>query len=239
MAYSPVPLVTTGDLWTASNNNTYVRDNFNQTAAHACADIGDIPYALTANTVTSLGVSAGGVMCSDDTKPAWLAKSATGYYRIRVKLNEDGIEYRPGWIGEYVTYTGSGQSINVSTNTPISFQYKSVNKYDMWSSGDPTKIFIPSTFPASRWYHICGYFHLPGDIGNKNFLYQLRFRLNGTTLFGGQTIYLLNQTPVYHLSASIMKKLEPNDYVQLIAYHEDTGLTPKTLQSRFSVFMET
>lgn len=237
MGYSPVPLVTTGDLWTASNNNTYVRDNFNQTAANVCTSAGDVPYALTANTVTRLGASNGGVMQTDDAKPTWLEMSATKYHRVRAKLNEDGIEYRKSSIGEYVTSTG--QSIPVSTVTAISFQYKAIDIYDMWSAGNPTKIFIPSTFPASRWYHICGYFHLPGDIGNKNFLYQLRFRLNGTTLFGGQTIYLLNQTPVYHLSASIMKKLEPNDYVQLIAYHEDTGLTPKTLQSRFSVFMET
>lgn len=33
MAYSAVPTVSTGDLWTASNHNTYIRDNFTALAA--------------------------------------------------------------------------------------------------------------------------------------------------------------------------------------------------------------
>lgn len=52
MTYSPVPSVATGDLWTAANQNQYIRDNF--AALWPYQAVGDIAIATASNTIGNL-----------------------------------------------------------------------------------------------------------------------------------------------------------------------------------------
>lgn len=60
MAYNAVPTVTTGDLWTASNHNTYIRDNFAAGVPDIFTTKGDLAIASGANAAGRLGVGSNG-----------------------------------------------------------------------------------------------------------------------------------------------------------------------------------
>ena len=52
MSYTPVPTVVTGDLWTAANHNTYVKDNLAALWPYSAA--GDLAVASSASTLARL-----------------------------------------------------------------------------------------------------------------------------------------------------------------------------------------
>lgn len=73
MAYNPVPTVATGDLWTASNHNTYIRDNFAAGVPEILTAKGSIPvatgYRAAAELITG---NAGQVLTPDTAYPTGL-----------------------------------------------------------------------------------------------------------------------------------------------------------------------
>jgi hypothetical protein len=70
MAYSVVPTVATGDLWTAANHNTYIRDNLSALWPYTTA--GDLSYASSATVLARLGIgSAYGILSSSGSAPVW------------------------------------------------------------------------------------------------------------------------------------------------------------------------
>lgn len=235
MSYTPVPLVTTGDLWTASNNNTYVRDNFNQTDPHVMTTTGDMVYASSSANLARLAFAANSLMVNNGI-PLWFG-IGLGYSHFRTNMEANGFNFGFGYLGEYVTRPSSSQSVAPSTNTAISFQYKNIDAFSMWDAGNPTRVYIPADFPASRWYRISGYFHWEGPSEQKDGILQMRFYKNSTTYFGGSTIAGGSLTPVFHQNAMGMVKLEPGDYLQLVAYHTDSS-TLELYQARFSVMVE-
>jgi hypothetical protein len=58
MAYTPVPTVTTGDLWTAANHNMYIRDNFAAGVPDLYTTKGDLAAATGADAAARLAVGA-------------------------------------------------------------------------------------------------------------------------------------------------------------------------------------
>jgi hypothetical protein len=60
MAYVAVPTKSTGDLWTAADNNTYIRDNFAAGVPDIFTTKGDIAVATAADAASRLGVGADG-----------------------------------------------------------------------------------------------------------------------------------------------------------------------------------
>lgn len=77
MAYSAVPLVATGDLWTAANQNTYLRDNM--AAIWVGTTAGDVDYYTGAAAKSRLAIgAAGGVMMSNGVAPSWLGIGTAG-----------------------------------------------------------------------------------------------------------------------------------------------------------------
>lgn len=75
MAYSPVPTVVTGDLWTAANHNTYIKDNLAALWPYTAA--GDIAVASGANALARLAIGS-------------------AYQLQRVKADLSGLEYVNG-----------------------------------------------------------------------------------------------------------------------------------------------
>lgn len=64
MSYNPVPTVATGDLWTASNHNTYIRDNFIAGVPDIFQAAGDLVYGSAADAAARLPIGANGQILS-------------------------------------------------------------------------------------------------------------------------------------------------------------------------------
>lgn len=112
MAYTAVPSVLTGDAWSASQHNTYVRDNF--AAAWPYTTAGDMSYATSASAIARIASTAGGVFRASATGvPQWLT------------LTEGDILYRNASIltrlaiGSADTYLSSNGSAPAWSSTGI------------------------------------------------------------------------------------------------------------------------
>lgn len=66
MSYTVVPTVATGDVWTASNHNLYIRDNFRATIPDVITAKGDLIIGDGANTLALLPVGADGTFLAGD-----------------------------------------------------------------------------------------------------------------------------------------------------------------------------
>ena len=81
MAYSTVPLVITGDSWTAGNNNTYVRDNFHAVYPDVFTSAGQIDYGTGSHmgSLLNLGASFQTLKVnSGGTYPEWQTRNNEG-----------------------------------------------------------------------------------------------------------------------------------------------------------------
>lgn len=67
MAYTAVPTVATGDLWTAANHNTYIRDNFAAGIPDIFTTKGDIAVATASDAAARLGVGSDGQLLTADS----------------------------------------------------------------------------------------------------------------------------------------------------------------------------
>lgn len=76
MAYATVPTVATSDSWTASQHNTYIKDNFS--AVWVGTTAGDMEYYTGATAKTRLALSAGGLLYAGASAPAYLPLVANG-----------------------------------------------------------------------------------------------------------------------------------------------------------------
>lgn len=70
MAYNAVPTVATSDSWTASQHNTYIKDNF--AAVWVGTTAGDLDYYTSATAKARLAIGAAGrVLVSNGSAPTW------------------------------------------------------------------------------------------------------------------------------------------------------------------------
>lgn len=93
MAYSVVPLVAVGDLWTAANQNTYLKDNM--AAIWVGAAAGDMDYYTGAANKSRLPIGAGGGLLTEDgTDPSWLGIGTAGQ---GLRTNVGGTAPEWGW----------------------------------------------------------------------------------------------------------------------------------------------
>jgi len=109
MSYSPVPTVVTGDTWTASQHNTYIRDNF--AALHPYTARGDIAYRNNAGNIARLALG-------DVTK---CLKSYGG---------------DPAYMGAFGfhVYKEDDQEINNNKITQVTFNTEDYDPYNLVSS---------------------------------------------------------------------------------------------------------
>lgn len=74
MSYTPVPTVNTGDLWSASQHNTYIKENFAAGVPDIFTAKGDLPAASAADAAGRLAVGSNGqVLKADSTQSLGLA----------------------------------------------------------------------------------------------------------------------------------------------------------------------
>lgn len=77
MSYSIVPRVVLGDLWTAAQHNTYIKDNFAAGVPDIFTAAGDLAYATAADVAAALAVGSNGSRLytnSAANAPVWAAQ---------------------------------------------------------------------------------------------------------------------------------------------------------------------
>ena len=125
MAYSAVPLVATGDLWTAANHNTYLRDNMSYfkgvTDAHAVHTIGVPVTSPAALVVTGDGKAYFPIptvfdgMNLTDAQASVSTQSTAGLPTIQVYNLTDAVDMLSTRItigaNEYTSYTALTPSV--------------------------------------------------------------------------------------------------------------------------------
>ena len=116
MAYTRVPKVVAGTLWSATNHNTYVRDNMT---------------AIADNAVNPMGKLIQEVKLTGDSSLITLGDIPSHFYHLRVTLrgrmrvpgatggvitfNFNG-DYGANYYNETISATGSGAGVSVSQN---------------------------------------------------------------------------------------------------------------------------
>lgn len=229
MGYESVPLVKRGDLWTAADHNKYLKNNFAATEQAIVTTAGDMVYASAANTLARLPITAGGLMTCGSAAPAWKAPGSA-YDILRTNLGLTAIEWAGIPPGEVALK--SFQNIAHDTQTAISFTSASITTYGMWSAGAPTRITIPSGFPAGAYLIFCSTaitFPGPG-------LMQINAKISGGGIEPGATIYT-SKVVNYRISFCYVRNLYAGDYVEFIAYH-NTGSTYAFTDIRAGVMAE-
>jgi hypothetical protein len=105
MAYSTVPTVATGDLWTAANHNSYIRDNFAAGVPDIFTAKGDIAAATGPNAAIPVVVGTNGQILTADSGQAVGVKWADQAGNLAIILD--------GW--------GSVIGTGIKLDIPISF----------------------------------------------------------------------------------------------------------------------
>lgn len=150
--FQNVPTVSTSDAWSASQHNTYIRDNFKAIMENAVA--GGIPYwavttgfsSVNVGTVTGgilygngtipavlpFGTSQAGLLYGNGTIPAVLAK---GSAHQSVKMNAGATA--PVW--------GQPPFVTQSLYSEVGHTYNSTTVRDMPNSSGTITLLVPST----------------------------------------------------------------------------------------------
>lgn len=123
MAYNAVPTAVTGDLWTAANHNTYIKDNFAAGVPDIFTAQGDLTFATGANAASPLAIGAAG-------------------HGLFVNDGATAPEWRSTLIGCGLSVT-TDQTITAGSTNTVSFDTENYDTNDLWSSSDPDGIVIP------------------------------------------------------------------------------------------------
>lgn len=118
MAYTAVPTVATGDLWTAANHNTYIRDNFAAGVPDIFTASGDLVYGSVADVAARLAIgSAGQILNVSGGLPAWTnnpspaaatqAEQETGT-STTVYVSPGRQQFHPSAAKVWVLFNGTG-----------------------------------------------------------------------------------------------------------------------------------
>lgn len=89
MSYSTVPTVAPGDAWSASQHNTYLRDNLS--AIWKGTTAGDMDYYSGPSDKTRLPLSPGSMLMAGASAPVWVS----GIRYVTIMLN-DGVALTAG-----------------------------------------------------------------------------------------------------------------------------------------------
>ena len=173
MSYQIIPTVTTGELWTAQNNNTYIKENFQNLWQYDSE--GDIVFADTATTVKKMPIGA---------KDSYLNSYDDGVNPVQWNLFNKTL---------CLNYHGTGQyTIRPRVISKLRFATALSNNSGMWSALTPDKITFPVTgvytIDANVTYsapYLDGYFYLAfGDYSPTafNFAVSTLNHKDGTTL---------------------------------------------------------
>jgi hypothetical protein len=190
MAYASVPTVATGDLWTAANHNSYIRDNFAAGVPDIFTTKGDLAVASGPDAAGRLGISANGLILQADSA--------------------QGLGMRWAFNQVAVSLSKSGWTLVNNTDTLIPWGSEDLDTHNLVDLvADATKVTIPAGLGG--WYLVTSNISFSDQNGTKT----LTIWKNGVALNAGQ----VNVNPQYAKGLSIAKMvyLADTDYLQIKA----------------------
>lgn len=123
MAYTALATAVTGDLWTAANHNTYIKDNFAVSVPDIFTAFGDIPYGTGENTADILAIG-------------------TARQVLMVNAAGNAPEWSSPLFGCGLSVT-TDQTITAGSTNTVSFDTENYDTSSFWSSSDSDGIVIP------------------------------------------------------------------------------------------------
>ena len=148
MAYNALPTSVTGDLWTAANHNTYIKDNFAAGVPDIFTAAGDLAYATGANAASPLALG--------DARDV-----------LAVNTGATAPEWSGGIFGCSISAT-TDQTISAGVLTPVVFDTENYDTSALWSSTNTDEVLIP----FDGVYMCSGYINFPAGVaGDYRYAY--------------------------------------------------------------------
>ena len=207
MAYSAVPTVATGDLWTASNHNTYIRDNFAAGVPDIFTTKGDIAVASGPDAASRIGVGANNNVLMADS------------------AQTNGIKWAPISMPAGKCWRSSNQTIANNTYTVITFTNEEFDTGNFINLGTYNSRI---TIPENGYFLIIGHIEFALYNGTK----YIRLKKNGSsnlmerTLVYPESLLAAQVTTLYQLAAS--------DYIELETY-QGSGSNMDVVEASLSI----
>jgi len=175
MAYNTPPTKNTGDVFTASEFNTYIRDNFAAGVPDIFAAKGDLAAATGPDAATRLAVGTNGQRLAADSAQSAGMKWVDDYYTIGVVMDGGGGEIEVKVYADIeAPMAGTIQRVTVLADA------------SGWLIANISKAAYASYPPNTS---VCGY-NLPGVFGaGANITGTVSKTLGGTTLSGSGTSF--------------------------------------------------
>lgn len=206
MAYTAVPTQNTGDLWTAAEHNTYIRDNFAAGVPDIFTAKGDLAVASAADVAGALAVGTNGQILTADSgeslgvKWASLAGGAESHARYKVS---------------------STKSISNTTYTIIDYDTSVYDSDTAVTTGASWKYTVPSG--KGGYFVVTASAYLQSSAGwAADEFVQLALYKNGTldTVLGEVRIHASGTFSVFVTGASLVS-LAAADYIDVRMYHNN------------------
>ena len=197
MAYSVVPLVATGDLWTAANQNTYVRDNMS--AIWVGTTAGDTDYYTGAANKSRLAVGTAGQI-----------------KRVNAAANA------PMWGGILYAhiYAAVDTTVGTAADTLVEMDTAYLDVDDFVSASVDDRITIPAGF--SGYYLVNYYVEIESNAAGYR---TVKLRRNaGLVDIDNTTVRMeaVNGAPT-DISAMAIIHADAGDYITLCCYQNSGG----------------
>ena len=199
MAYSVVPAVAFGDMWTAANQNTYLKDNF--AAVWVGTAAGDVDYYTGAANTSRLPIGTAGqalVVNAGATAPEWGGLPCA-------KISE-----------------GAGQVLATGTEATVTLGDTDHDSNDFVAAPAGNIITIPAGFAG--WYLASYFVDFGYEVGGMRRM-ELRKNVGDTTI--DHTRYSIMPVTTIgtpqSMAASSLIHLDAADYVNVNAYQNHGG----------------
>lgn len=204
MAYSAVPIVATGDLWTAANHNTYIRDNFAAGVPDIFTTKGDLAVASAADVANRLGVGTNGQMLIADSAQT-----------LGIKWSS-----LPTIFPTARAYLSSSQSIPNNADTLIQYGNESFDSAGAFTTGASAKF----TAPTTGYYLVLAAALFTSDAWTAGKYAALLLYKNGALVsqIGYTLVEVLGTIQITIVGSDIIS-LAAGDYIDVRCYQNSGG----------------
>jgi len=207
MAYTVVPTKSTGDLWTAADHNTYIKDNFAAGVPDIFTTKGDIAVATAANTAARLAVGSDNqVLLSDsgETSGVKWGDFPSGSTTLHARY-----------------YVSGATSCANATATIIDFDTQDYDTDSAVTTGGSWKLTVPADHAGK--YLITATVRMASAAWLHDEYIQMKlYKNNAYAYLMGMTTATDNQTVVLSVTGFAIIDLAATDYID-VRIEQNTG----------------
>ena len=202
MAYTALPTKSTGDLWTAADHNTYIKDNFAAGVPDIFTTKGDIAVATAADTATRLAVGTNDQVLVADSGEA----SGTKWSTINDFI---GARYK----------VSTGQTISNGAVTIVNFDTEDYDTDSAVTTGAAWKFTVPADMGGYYLVTTCVFFDSDDNWAAGEVMQLLLYKNNGIVSYLAEGKCEYTDTGFnMQANGSNIVSLAATDYIDIRAY---------------------